>query len=55
MINPPKTDFVKGSHCSWCGSKFAEQIVWPRKCFRCGNDAYEEAIIISKLIDTKNK
>jgi 8-oxo-dGTP pyrophosphatase MutT (NUDIX family) len=40
MINPPTYDFVKGSHCSWCGSRFAEQIVWPRKCFRCNNESY---------------
>jgi ADP-ribose pyrophosphatase YjhB (NUDIX family) len=40
MITPPTYNFIKGSYCSYCGSKFAEQILWPRKCFRCNNESY---------------
>lgn len=39
-VEPPVMDFKKNTHCSWCGTKFAEQILYPRKCFRCGNDTY---------------
>lgn len=34
------TEHIKDSHCSYCGTKFTEQINWPRKCFRCYNDSY---------------
>jgi 8-oxo-dGTP diphosphatase len=40
MIKPPETNFVKGSHCSYCGCKFTEQKIWPRKCFRCYNESF---------------
>ncbi len=37
---------MKDTYCSYCGSKFAEQALWPRKCFRCGNDTYKNPIPI---------
>jgi len=43
-VRPPVTDFVKDSHCSFCGTKFTEQKVWPRKCFRCYNDSYKNPL-----------
>lgn len=46
MIMAPETDFVKDSHCSFCGTKFTEQKEWPRKCFRCYNDSYKNPIPI---------
>ncbi len=46
VIQPPVFDFIKDSHCSYCGAKFAEQKLWPRKCFRCGNDSYKNPIPI---------
>jgi len=33
-------DYKKNSHCSYCGSKFAEQKNWPRRCFVCYNDSF---------------
>ena len=36
----PKRDFVKGSHCGFCGSKFVEQVLYPRKCWTCHNDTW---------------
>lgn len=30
--------------CSHCGTKFAEQKKYPRKCFYCGNDTYRNPI-----------
>lgn len=37
-------DFIKDSHCSYCGAQFAEQISWPRKCFHCYNDSYSNPL-----------
>jgi ADP-ribose pyrophosphatase YjhB (NUDIX family) len=45
-VKPPMTDFVKDSHCSYCGTKFTEQKEWPRKCFRCWNESYKNPIPI---------
>lgn len=46
MIMAPETNFVKDSHCSYCGTRFTEQKEWPRKCFRCYNDSYKNPIPI---------
>lgn len=45
-ISPPVTEFVKDSHCSYCGAKFTEQKLWPRKCFICWNESYKNPIPI---------
>jgi ADP-ribose pyrophosphatase YjhB (NUDIX family) len=52
MIQPPQTNFIPNSHCGFCGSKFAEQITWPRRCFRCGNDSWKNPIpVVVALIE----
>jgi hypothetical protein len=38
MITSPVTNFSKDTYCGWCGTKFAEQTLYPRSCFQCGND-----------------
>lgn len=43
-IISPTNNFVQGSHCGYCGKIFAEQRVWPRMCFYCGNDTYKNPI-----------
>lgn len=41
MITPPQMNFDnKNAYCGWCGTKFAEQSLYPRKCFRCNKDTY---------------
>lgn len=40
IVTPPKANFTKNSHCSYCGAEFTEQKLWPRKCFICWNDSY---------------
>lgn len=40
MITPPNSNFIKYSHCSFCGTRFTEQKNWPRKCFHCYNESY---------------
>lgn len=44
MIQPPTYDFAKDKFCNYCGTPFAEQKTYPRKCFRCGNDTYKNPI-----------
>jgi ADP-ribose pyrophosphatase YjhB (NUDIX family) len=44
MITPPTTGFVEDSHCGYCGGQFAEQKLWPRKCFRCYNDTFKNPL-----------
>lgn len=45
-VKPPMTDFVKDSHCSYCGARFTDQKSWPRKCFICWNESYKNPIPI---------
>jgi 8-oxo-dGTP diphosphatase len=40
IIRPPQSDFIKDAYCSYCGSKFAEQILWPRICWMCHKESY---------------
>jgi 8-oxo-dGTP diphosphatase len=49
---PPasSSNFVKGAHCSYCGSKFAEQKVWPRICFKCGNTTWSNPLPVAVTI-----
>lgn len=35
------------TYCSYCGQKFAEQKIYPRKCFFCGNDTYRNPIPVA--------
>ena len=44
MIKLPVLDFKQDSHCSYCGSRFTEQVAWPRKCFICWNESYKNPL-----------
>lgn len=37
-------ELKKNSHCSYCGTRFTEQVLWPRKCFRCYNDSFSNPL-----------
>ena len=37
-------EYKKHSHCSYCGTRFTEQKLWPRKCFRCYNDSFSNPL-----------
>jgi ADP-ribose pyrophosphatase YjhB (NUDIX family) len=39
-----KSDFQKDMFCSYCGTEFAEQILYPRRCFHCGEDTFKNPI-----------
>jgi 8-oxo-dGTP diphosphatase len=47
---PPASSFVKGKHCSYCGSAFAEQKLWPRICFRCGNTTWANPLPVTVAV-----
>lgn len=40
------------SHCSYCGTRFTEQKLWPRKCFRCYNDSFSNPLPVVVLMQT---
>lgn len=42
--------FAKDTYCSFCGMKFAEQKIYPRKCFRCGNDKWSNPLSVVCLL-----
>lgn len=46
----PLDHFMKDSHCSYCGGRFAEQKLWPRKCFTCWNDSYKNPIPVVVIL-----
>jgi ADP-ribose pyrophosphatase YjhB (NUDIX family) len=35
---------IKNKHCSYCGTKFTEQKLYPRKCFKCYEDTYNSPL-----------
>lgn len=38
------SEMIIGTHCSYCGHKFVEQLLWPRMCFICNNESYKNPI-----------
>jgi 8-oxo-dGTP diphosphatase len=47
---------IKGSHCSYCGSLFLEQVTWPRQCFICGHDSYANPTpVVIMLLDVREE
>jgi 8-oxo-dGTP diphosphatase len=45
MIQPPDyASYIPGSRCNSCGTKFAEQKLYPRICFHCGLITYKNPI-----------
>jgi ADP-ribose pyrophosphatase YjhB (NUDIX family) len=37
------------SHCSYCGSRFAQRAGWPRGCAGCGNVSYRNPLPVAVL------
>ncbi|MBI1877066.1 MAG: hypothetical protein HYR94_02315 [Chloroflexi bacterium] len=40
----------KNSHCSYCGSPFAESQPWPRACVRCGNVTFRNPAPVAVVL-----
>lgn len=55
----PFEEFKQHSHCSYCGTRFTEQVKWPRKCFRCYNDTWTNplpvVVVLINVIDKTGK
>ena len=35
-------DIIDGIFCEWCGEYIGDAVGYPRKCFDCQKEAYEE-------------
>jgi ADP-ribose pyrophosphatase YjhB (NUDIX family) len=42
--------FVKNSHCSYCGHRFRADQPWPRTCERCGNVSFLNPIPVTVVL-----
>jgi ADP-ribose pyrophosphatase YjhB (NUDIX family) len=42
--------YVKNSHCSYCGSAFADDLAWPRTCGSCGQVSYLNPTPVAVLL-----
>ncbi len=40
---------AKRGFCSECGTQFVS-LEWPRKCYNCGTEAYQNAVLVGVLI-----
>ena len=49
-MNTHQTSLLKDSHCSYCGSRFTEQNIYPRKCFVCYNDTWKNPIPVVVML-----
>ena len=38
------------SHCSYCGSKFEANLIWPRLCTVCNNTSYKNPLPVAVLL-----
>ncbi len=44
------SESIKNSHCSYCGTRFTEQKLWPRKCFVCYNDSWSNPLPVVVIL-----
>ena len=47
MTNPTP---VKNSHCSYCGSLYPDDLVWPRRCPACDSVTYRNPLPVSVVL-----
>lgn len=41
---------VKNSHCSWCGTRFADGPTWPKSCTGCGKTTWLNPLPVAVLV-----
>lgn len=46
---------IKNAHCSYCGTRFTEQKLWPRKCFRCYNDSFSNPLPVVVVMQSVHR
>ena len=45
----------KHAHCSYCGTRFADKLPWPRRCLACGNKTYVNPLpVVVVLVPVDN-
>ena len=42
--------YEKNSHCSYCGKRFSDTALWPRRCTCCGNSAYLNPLPVAVVL-----
>ncbi len=42
--------YRKNSHCSYCGTAFAADAAYPRRCARCGSTTYSNPLPVSVVL-----
>lgn len=45
-----KTMYQKDLHCSFCGTRFLDNLAWPRRCEQCGNTSYKNPLPVAVLL-----
>jgi ADP-ribose pyrophosphatase YjhB (NUDIX family) len=49
------TTLKKNTNCSYCGSRFAEQVTYPRRCYTCYSDTFSSpspvAVVLINIWD----
>lgn len=43
-------EWIRHSHCSYCGAPFAADQGWPRRCARCGQWTYRNPLPVSVIL-----
>jgi len=43
-------EYVKDSHCSYCGAAFPDGSPWPRRCPQCKNTAYRNPLPVAVVL-----
>ena len=43
-------DFQKNSYCSYCGTAFAADALYPKRCARCGSTTYSNPLPVSVVL-----
>lgn len=43
-------ELKKNSHCSYCGTLFTEQVLWPRKCVNCSSESFSNPTPVAVVL-----
>lgn len=42
--------YQKDLHCSFCGTRFRDNLAWPRRCEHCGQTSYKNPLPVAVLL-----
>ena len=46
----PPVQYLKHSHCTYCGYPFEDQQTWPRRCRRCQKRTYRNSLPVAVIL-----